>query len=91
MESGKVKSVRIAAASLRDTPARMTATEAALLGQPITAATITQTIAAARKALLDEVKPIDDIRSTATYRAQVAANLLEEFIEQLAASASGTC
>jgi CO/xanthine dehydrogenase FAD-binding subunit len=91
MQSGKVKTVSIAAASLRDTPARMTATEATLLGQSLTAATIVQTITAARKALLGEVKPIDDIRSTANYRAQVAANLLEEFIEQLAASASGTC
>ena len=35
-------------------------------------------------ALLTEARPIDDIRSTAKYRAAVAANLLEEFLRQLA-------
>jgi xanthine dehydrogenase small subunit len=33
----------------------------------------------AREALLAEIAPIDDIRSTAAYRATVAGNLLEEF------------
>jgi CO/xanthine dehydrogenase FAD-binding subunit len=84
MQSGKVSAVRIAAASLRETPARMSATEAALLGQALTSSRIQ----AARQALLQEVKPIDDIRSTANYRAHVAANLLEEFLEQMAASES---
>lgn len=36
-------------------------------------------IADARAALRSEISPIDDIRSTAVYRASVAANLLEEF------------
>ena len=36
-------------------------------------------INAARAALLAEIAPIDDIRSTAAYRAAVAGNLLEEF------------
>jgi CO/xanthine dehydrogenase FAD-binding subunit len=29
------------------------------------------------------VRPIDDIRSTAEYRKHVAANLLEEFLNEL--------
>jgi CO/xanthine dehydrogenase FAD-binding subunit len=82
MQSGKVSAVRIAAASLRETPARLSATEAALFGHALTSGRIQ----AARKALLQEVKPIDDIRSTASYRAHVAANLLEDFLEQMAAS-----
>lgn len=82
MQTGKVQAVRIAAASLRETPARLLATEASLLGQALSPGRI-QT---ARQALLEEVKPIDDIRSTARYRAHVAANLLEEFLEQMAAS-----
>jgi CO/xanthine dehydrogenase FAD-binding subunit len=82
MQSGKVQTVRIAAASLRETPARLLAAEAALLGHALTSARIL----AARKALLQEVKPIDDIRSTANYRTRVAANLLEEFLELMAAS-----
>jgi len=33
--------------------------------------------------LLDEARPIDDIRSTAEYRKRVAANLLQEFLLEL--------
>lgn len=36
-------------------------------------------IADARAALLSEISPIDDVRSTQEYRAAVAANLLEQF------------
>lgn len=84
MQSGKVQTVRIAAASLRETPARLSMTEAVLVGHALTS----DRIQAARKALLQEVKPIDDLRSTANYRAHVAANLLEEFLNQMAASES---
>jgi CO/xanthine dehydrogenase FAD-binding subunit len=86
MQSGTVQTVRIAAASLCATPARLCATEFALLGHALTS----ERIQAARKALLQEVKPIDDIRSTANYRAHVAANLLEEFLELMVASDSKT-
>lgn len=74
-----VEEIRIAAASLREIPTRLPATEEALLGRPITE----ETIAHARAALIAEAKPIDDIRSTARYRANVAANLLEEFLRSL--------
>jgi xanthine dehydrogenase small subunit len=37
------------------------------------------TMAEAQAALLTEIAPIDDIRSTREYRSRVAANLLEEF------------
>ena len=75
----RIQDIRIGAASLRETPERCTAVEQALLNQPITPATI----AAARSALASEGRPIDDIRSTAKYRAAVAANLLEEFLRTL--------
>ena len=74
-----ISDIRLGAASLRETPTRCTAAEQALLNQPIT----DQTIAAARAALGSEARPIDDIRSTAKYRAAVAANLLEEFLRTL--------
>ncbi len=74
-----IQDIRIGAASLRDRPTRLTATEQSLLNQPITP----KTIAAARAALTSETLPIDDIRSTAKYRAAVAANLLEEFLRTL--------
>jgi CO/xanthine dehydrogenase FAD-binding subunit len=76
---GVIESIRIGAASLRETPARLIATEQSLLNEPVTPASI----AAARGALLSETLPIDDIRSTAKYRAAVAASLLEEFLHTL--------
>jgi CO/xanthine dehydrogenase FAD-binding subunit len=79
MKNGHVEDIRIGAASLREYPARLTATEQSLVGKPITS----ETIAAARAATLTEARPIDDIRSTAKYRATVAANLLEEFLRTL--------
>ncbi len=76
VHNGIVEDIRLAAASLRDTPLRLAATEAVLTGQP----TNDETIAQARAALLAEIKPIDDIRSTGQYRSAVAANLLGEFL-----------
>jgi CO/xanthine dehydrogenase FAD-binding subunit len=76
LDDGAVSEVRLAAASLAPFPARLYQSEAAVLGRRITA----ETIEAARRALLDEAKPIDDIRSTAAYRGRVGANLLEEFL-----------
>jgi CO/xanthine dehydrogenase FAD-binding subunit len=79
VESGIVREIRLAAASLAPFPARLPRTEAALLGQAVSL----ETIHAARHALLAEAKPIDDIRSTADYRRRVGANLLEEFLLEL--------
>ena len=79
MNNGVIQDIRIGAASLRETPARLTTTEQSLLNHPITA----QTIAASRATIQAEARPIDDIRSTAKYRATVAANLLEEFLVTL--------
>jgi CO/xanthine dehydrogenase FAD-binding subunit len=73
-----ISEVRLAAASLAAYPARLYRTEDALCGRPIDPAAVN----AARTALLAEVLPIDDIRSTAEYRRRVAANLLQEFLMQ---------
>ncbi len=74
--------IRIAAASVADRPLRLIATEAALLNEPLNESTLSR----ARKALWSEVRPIDDLRSTAEYRKQVIANLLDEFLTQIARS-----
>jgi CO/xanthine dehydrogenase FAD-binding subunit len=79
LERGVVREVRLGAASLAPYPTRLKQTEAALLGQTLTR----ETVLAARRALLAEVLPIDDIRSTADYRRRVAVNLLEEFLLEL--------
>jgi len=80
VEEDCVREIRLAAASVADRPFRLQAAEAALLGEKLSAATMR----AARVELLGEVRPIDDIRSTAEYRKHVAANLLDEFLNELA-------
>jgi CO/xanthine dehydrogenase FAD-binding subunit len=68
--------VRIAFGSVAPTVVRARAAEDALRGsRPEGAA-----LAAAREALATDIRPIDDIRSTASYRLKVAGNLLEEFL-----------
>jgi CO/xanthine dehydrogenase FAD-binding subunit len=76
VENGTIREIRLGAASLAPFPSRLRSTEAALEGNAPTA----ETRAAARMALAGEVKPIDDIRSTAEYRKRVALNLLDEFL-----------
>jgi CO/xanthine dehydrogenase FAD-binding subunit len=79
VEDGNVTEIRLAAASVADRPVRMLAAEEALAGRKLSS----ETRRAARTALLSEVCPIDDIRSTAEYRKFVAANLLGEFLDEL--------
>ena len=76
MDGDVVKDVRIALGSVAPTVVRARRTEEALRGRPLDEAAI----AAAVEALVAEIAPIDDIRSTARYRARVAANLLREFL-----------
>ena len=62
---------RIALGSVAPTVVRATRTEAALAGGA--------SLEDAQRTLLDEIAPIDDIRSTAEYRRRVAVNLLARF------------
>jgi CO/xanthine dehydrogenase FAD-binding subunit len=64
-------SVRIALGSVAPTVVRATRTEAALAAGA--------TLEDAQRMLLEEIAPIDDIRSTAEYRRRVASNLLARF------------
>jgi putative cofactor-binding repeat protein len=84
MDGDKLADVRLGAASLADRPVRCSAAECALLGKPLGAKDIDATVRAGRAALASETHTIDDIRSTAKYRAAVAGNLLEEFLRSLA-------
>ena len=85
VEGERVVEVRLGAASLADRPLRLLATEETLLRGSLREHGIEQTVREARGALASEVRPIDDIRSTARYRTMVAANLVEEFVRSLAA------
>jgi CO/xanthine dehydrogenase FAD-binding subunit len=78
-KDGIISELRLAAASLAAFPTRLYRTEDSLCGKRVD----TGTRSAARAALLSEVLPIDDIRSTAEYRRHVAANLLDEFLAGL--------
>jgi CO/xanthine dehydrogenase FAD-binding subunit len=70
------ESPRLALGSVAPTVVRLPRTEAALAaGEPI---------ARARQTLAAEIAPIDDIRSTADYRREVSANLLEQFWRETA-------
>ena len=83
IDGGAIADIRIGAASLRETPIRCLAAEQVLVNRNVTPQSIGQLIAVARAALASEARPIDDIRSTAKYRAAVAANLLDEFLHRL--------
>jgi CO/xanthine dehydrogenase FAD-binding subunit len=77
LQSGRmVQHVRIALGSVAPTVIRARAAERALLDRALDEDAVT----AAVNALADEIAPIDDLRSTARYRARVAANLLREFL-----------
>lgn len=79
VEDHRVNEIRLAAASLAAYPTRLYRTEDALLGKAIDGIGID----VVRTALLGEILPIDDIRSTAEYRKCVAANLIQEFLSEL--------
>jgi len=72
----RVEEIRIALGSVAATTVRARRAEAAVLGQRLDAAAI----AAARAALAEDIRPIDDVRSTAEYRSLVAGNLLAEML-----------
>jgi CO/xanthine dehydrogenase FAD-binding subunit len=80
MDAGRIIDVRIVLGSVAPTVFRAIETEKVLRGEkPVPAI-----LQAAQQALVREIAPIDDIRSTARYRLSVAQNLLAEFCEGLA-------
>ncbi|HET7694578.1 MAG TPA: xanthine dehydrogenase family protein subunit M [Vicinamibacterales bacterium] len=85
VEAGAVQEVRIALGSVAPTAIRAVRTEDELRGQPLDM----DAVAAAERTLLSEIAPIDDLRSTARYRARVAANLLREFLGRAAGQEPG--
>jgi CO/xanthine dehydrogenase FAD-binding subunit len=75
----RIAEVRLAIGSMAVTPLRLRRTETVLAGRALSPSLVRE----ARHAMESEVAPIDDIRSTAAYRLQVAGNLLQEFVESL--------
>ncbi len=75
LDGDTVSAVRLAFGGLAAVVKRAAAAEAALVGQPWSQASL----AAAQAALAEDFKPLSDMRASAAYRAQVAANLLQRF------------
>ena len=84
--SGVVEDIRIAVGSVAPVPLRLVETEQLIKGERIEA----PLLAMARKTAAAEITPIDDIRSTAKYRAVVVCNLVEEFLAKLGAGGPTT-
>jgi CO/xanthine dehydrogenase FAD-binding subunit len=71
-----IRDIRLALGSVAPTVVRAAHAESAARGRPLNAGTI----AASCEALARDIRPIDDLRSTADYRMRVARNLLQEFL-----------
>lgn len=78
-EDGVLKNVRIALGSVAPVPLRCRRTEELLTGKRIDG----ELKSAALEEVAREIAPIDDMRSTARYRARVAQNLLAEFLDSV--------
>jgi len=75
LDGERIQDVRLAWGGLAATVKRAAAAEAALRGQPWSEATLQ----AAQAALVQDFKPLSDMRASAAYRLQVAQNLLRRF------------
>jgi CO/xanthine dehydrogenase FAD-binding subunit len=83
LESGIIGDIRIAMGSVAPVPLRLCGTETVIQGKTLDA----ELVESARKSAAAEVRPIDDIRSSAKYRAAVAGNLVAEYLQRLRSQA----
>jgi putative cofactor-binding repeat protein len=81
-DTPRIEDVRIALGSVAPIPFRLIETEKTIQGRIIDRGLLTL----AKQIAGREIRPIDDIRSTARYRAAVAGNLIVEFLERLRAT-----
>jgi 2-oxo-4-hydroxy-4-carboxy-5-ureidoimidazoline decarboxylase len=79
MAGAVVEDVRIAVGSVAPVPLRLRQTEGTVRGQVNDAVLVSH----ARQAVVREIRPIDDIRSKASYRSRVVENLVAEFLFRL--------
>ena len=74
-----IRDIRIALGSVAPVPIRAREAEIALRGRALDSAALE----AAQRALVADIAPIDDLRSTARYRLRVAQNLLGECLDSV--------
>jgi CO/xanthine dehydrogenase FAD-binding subunit len=81
VQDGTLSTFRVALGAVAPVPLRAARVEALLRGEPLKGLPVRGALAA----LQEDIAPIDDVRSTARYRRQVAAHLLEDALTQLLA------
>jgi OHCU decarboxylase len=79
LTDGVVEDARIALGSVAPVPLRLSETEKIVRGKTIDS----DLLLSARKIAAAEIRPIDDIRSSARYRTAVVENLVAEFLIRL--------
>lgn len=82
IENGAVAEFRVGLGSVAPAPARARNAEAVILGKPLEALPIEE----AQLALLADISPIDDIRSSAHYRRVVSQKVLGQMLRELSQS-----
>jgi xanthine dehydrogenase small subunit len=75
-DDGTVADVRLALGSMAPTVRRLRTIESALIGQRLTPDRVRDAVAR----ISEDVSPIDDVRSTATYRLTTSQRVLEAFL-----------
>ena len=76
IDGGRISDIRLAYGAVAPIPLRCARTEELVRGQRVDSGLL----AAADRELLNEIAPIDDMRSTAAYRRRVSSNLLAAFL-----------
>ena len=82
MSQGKCTQARIAVGAVAPTTIRLPKTEKLIAGNAITE----QVLKDVQQSVSTEIKPIDDVRSTAEYRRDVTGVLVKRVIEQALSS-----
>ena len=85
VSDGKIVDLRLALGAVAATPIRLKKTEKRLEGQTLSEAHLDK----AGAMILEEITPIDDLRSTAEYRSEVAKNICLAFLGSLIGSPTG--
>jgi xanthine dehydrogenase small subunit len=84
LEGGVVRTARIAFGGMAGIPKRAAAVEAALIGQPLTA----EVAAGLKPVFAQDFTPLTDMRASAAYRLEAAANMLVRYAHELAGTAT---
>jgi len=79
VENGQITAARIAFGGMAGVPKRASHVEAALIGQPLSSATL----ATARGEFARDFTPMSDMRASADYRLEAAANMLARYFDDL--------